>query len=124
MRIIISNQSELPIYAQIREQLKEQILNGQIKEGTILPSIRSLAKDVGVSVITTTRAYSDLEKEGFIATMQGKGSVVLSSDNKMLKEQFVIRIEQGLETAVESAKQIKMSKKEVFEIINAIWKED
>ena len=86
MKIIISNQSELPIYAQIREQIKEQILNGQIKEGEILPSIRSLAKDVGVSVITTTRAYNDLEKEGFIATMQGKGSVVLSSNNKILKE--------------------------------------
>ena len=90
MKIIISNQSELPIYAQIREQIKEQILNGQIKEGEILPSIRSLAKDVGVSVITTTRAYNDLEKEGFIATMQGKGSVVLSSNNKILKEQFII----------------------------------
>ena len=87
MKIIISNQSELPIYAQIREQIKEQILNGQIKEGEILPSVRSLAKDVGVSVITTTRAYNDLEKEGFIATMQGKGSVVLSSNNKILKEQ-------------------------------------
>ena len=59
LKIIISNQSELPIYAQIREQIKEQILNGQIKEGEILPSIRSLAKDVGVSVITTTRAYND-----------------------------------------------------------------
>ena len=90
MKIIISNQSELPIYAQIREQIKEQILNGQIKEGEILPSIRSLAKDVGVSVITTTRAYNDLEKEGFIATMQGKGSVVLSSNNKILKEQFIM----------------------------------
>ena len=91
MKIIISNQSELPIYAQIREQIKEQILNGQIKEGEILPSIRSLAKDVGVSVITTTRAYNDLEKEGFIATMQGKGSVVLSSNNKILKEQFIMK---------------------------------
>lgn len=94
MKIIISNQSELPIYAQIREQIKEQILNGQIKEGEILPSIRSLAKDVGVSVITTTRAYNDLEKEGFIATMQGKGSVVLSSNNKILKEQFIMRVEE------------------------------
>ena len=112
MKIIISNQSELPIYAQIREQIKEQILNGQIKEGEILPSIRSLAKDVGVSVITTTRAYNDLEKEGFIATMQGKGSVVLSSNNKILKEQFIMRIEEGIETAVESAKQIGMTKDE------------
>lgn len=118
MKIIISNQSELPIYAQIREQIKEQILNGQIKEGEILPSIRSLAKDVGVSVITTTRAYNDLEKEGFIATMQGKGSVVLSSNNKILKEQFIMRIEEGIETAVESAKQIGMTKDEIIAIVD------
>ncbi|MDD2972600.1 MAG: GntR family transcriptional regulator, partial [Lachnospiraceae bacterium] len=73
MKIIISNQSELPIYAQIREQIKEQILNGQIDAGTILPSIRKLAKETGVSVITTTRAYNDLEEQGFIASMQGRG---------------------------------------------------
>ena len=123
LKIIISNQSELPIYAQIREQIKEQILNGQISEGTVLPSIRSLAKDVGVSVITTTRAYNDLEKEGFIATMQGKGSVVLSTDNNMLKEQFLIRIEQSIETAVESAKQVGMTKDEVKQIVDSFWNE-
>ena len=120
MKIIISNQSELPIYAQIREQIKEQILNGQIKEGEILPSIRSLAKDVGVSVITTTRAYNDLEKEGFIATMQGKGSVVLSSNNKILKEQFIMRIEEG----IESAKQIGMTKDEIIAIVDSVWQQD
>ena len=108
MKIIISNQSELPIYAQIREQIKEQILNGQIKEGEILPSIRSLA-------------YNDLEKEGFIATMQGKGSVVLSSNNKILKEQFIMRIEEGIETAVESAKQIGMTKDEIIAIVDSVW---
>lgn len=124
LKIIISNQSELPIYAQIREQIKEQILNGQIKEGEILPSIRSLAKDVGVSVITTTRAYNDLEKEGFIATMQGKGSVVLSSNNKILKEQFIMRIEEGIETAVESAKQIGMTKDEIIAIVDSVWQQD
>ena len=124
MKIIISNQSELPIYAQIREQIKEQILNGQIKEGEILPSIRSLAKDVGVSVITTTRAYNDLEKEGFIAPMQGKGSVVLSSNNKILKEQFIMRIEEGIETAVESAKQIGMTKDEIIAIVDSVWQQD
>lgn len=123
LKIIISNQSELPIYAQIREQIKEQILNGQISEGTVLPSIRSLAKDVGVSVITTTRAYNDLEKEGFIATMQGKGSVVLSTDNNMLKEQFLIRIEQSIERAVESAKQVGMTKDEVKQIVDSFWNE-
>ena len=113
MKIIISNQSELPIYAQIREQLKEQILNGQISEGETLPSIRQLAKEVGVSVITTTRAYSELEAEGFIATMQGKGSVVLPTDNNLLREQYLLRIEEGLSTAIETAKAMGMSMEEL-----------
>lgn len=116
MKIIISNQSELPIYAQIREQLKEQILNGQIPEGSTLPSIRQLAKEVGVSVITTTRAYSDLEAEGFIASMQGKGSVVLPIDNSLLKEQSLMRIEEGLTTAIETARTMGMSEGELLEI--------
>ena len=116
MKIIISNQSELPIYAQIREQLKEQILNGQIPEGSTLPSIRQLAKEVGVSVITTTRAYSDLEAEGFIATMQGRGSVVLSKDNNLLKEQYLLRIEEGLMTAIETARVMGLPDQELSEI--------
>lgn len=123
MKIIISNQSELPIYAQIREQIKEQILNGEIEEGYVLPSIRSLAKDVGVSVITTTRAYNDLEQEGFVATMQGKGSVVLSKNNKIVREQYLVRIEQGIETAVQTAKRIGMTKAEVKNIVDSIWKD-
>lgn len=113
MNIIISNQSELPIYAQIREQLKEQILNGRIPEGTTLPSIRQLAKEVGVSVITTTRAYSELEAEGFIATMQGKGSVVLSTDNSLLREKYLVRIEEELSTAIETAKAMGMPMEEL-----------
>ena len=118
MRIIISNQSELPIYAQIKEQLKEQILNGQIPEGTTLPSIRQLAKEIGVSVITTTRAYSDLEAEGFIATMQGKGSVVLSKDNSMVREQYLLRIEEGLTTAIETARVMGLPNEELTEIFH------
>lgn len=116
MKIIISNQSELPIYAQIKEQIKEQILNGQIPEGSQLPSIRQLAKEVGVSVITTTRAYSDLEAEGFIASMQGRGSVVLSKDNSLLKEQCLLRIEEGLSTAIGTAKTIGMSEEELMAV--------
>lgn len=118
MKIIISNQSELPIYAQIKEQLKEQILNGQIPEGSTLPSIRQLAKEVGVSVITTTRAYSDLESEGFIATMQGRGSVVLSKDNNLLKEQYLLRIEEGLTTAIETARVMGLPEEELREIFH------
>ena len=116
MNIIISNQSELPIYAQIREQIKEQILNGQIEEGSALPSIRQLAKEVGVSVITTTRAYSDLEEEGFISSVQGKGSIVRSKDNAFLKERYLVRIEEGLETAIRTAKSAGLSKDELVDI--------
>lgn len=123
MKIIISNQSELPIYAQIKEQIKEQILNGQIEEGSALPSIRNLAKEIGVSVITTTRAYNDLESEGFIVSRQGKGSVVLSKNNKLLKEQYLVRIEQGIETAVDTAKKVGMSKDEVKKIVDSFWNE-
>lgn len=118
MNIIISNRSELPIYAQIREQIKEQILNGKIPEGETLPSIRQLAKEVGVSVITTTRAYNELEAEGFIATMQGKGSVVLPTDNNLLREQYLLRIEEGLSTAIETARTIGLSKEELTDIFN------
>ena len=121
MKILISNQSEIPIYAQIREQIKEQILNGQIPEGTVLPSIRKLAKEVGVSVITTTRAYNELEQEGFIASMQGRGSVVLSKENDFLKEQYYLRIEEGIQTAVETAKRIGMSKEELEGILSDSW---
>lgn len=118
MKVIISNQSQLPIYAQIREQIKEQILSGQIPEGSALPSIRQLAKETGVSVITTTRAYSELEAEGFIATMQGKGSVVLPTDNNLLREQYLLRIEEGLSTAIELAKMMGMPREELMDIFN------
>ena len=123
MKILISNQSELPIYAQIKEQIKEQILNGQIEEGTELPSIRKLAKELGVSVITTTRAYNDLEEEGFITSMQGKGSMVLSKENEFLKEKYLLRIEEGMGTAVETAKRIGMKEDELVNLLHKLWKE-
>lgn len=116
MKILISNQSELPIYAQIREQIKEQIINGQIAEGTVLPSIRQLAREVGVSVITTTRAYNDLEEEGYIASVQGKGSIVLSKDNDFLREQILMRIEEGLETAIRTAQSAGITREELLDI--------
>jgi len=123
MKILISNQSELPIYAQIKEQIKEQILNGQIQEGTELPSIRKLAKELGVSVITTTRAYNDLEEEGFITSMQGKGSMVLSKENELLKEKYLLRIEDGMEIAVETAKRIGMKEEELVDLLHKLWEE-
>lgn len=123
MKILISNQSELPIYAQIREQLKEQILNGQIPEGTVLPSIRKLAKELCCSVITTTRAYSDLEAEGFIASAQGRGSIVLSQDNALLQEQALLRIREGLTTAIQTAKAIRLKKEELLSLAENLWEQ-
>lgn len=124
MKIVVSNQSELPIYVQIKEQIKEQIMNGTIPEGENLPSIRQLAKELGISVITTTRAYSDLEKEGFIAARQGKGSVVLPRDNEMVKEQYLKRIEQSFETAIENARYAQISSRELIHILETLLEEE
>ena len=122
MKIILSNQSELPIYAQIAQQIREQILSGEIQEGEVLPSIRKLAKELRVSVITTTRAYSELEQEGFIASVQGKGSIVQPRNNELLREQYICRIEEGLETAVQTARLLQMEKEEVHSMLDEIWK--
>ena len=118
---MISNRSEQPIYAQIELQIKEQILSGELAEGETLPSIRKLAKEIGVSVITTTRAYSDLEKEGYIATVQGKGSVVLSRDNDLLREQYYKRIEEGLTLAIDTAQKLDMEKGELITMLDTLW---
>ena len=120
MKVIISNQSELPIYAQIKEQIKEQILNGQISEGSTLPSIRSLAKELSVSGITTSRAYNDLEAEGFIASAQGRGSIVLSQNNELLREQYLKRIEEGL-TAIQTSRIIRLKREELLQMAETLW---
>ena len=123
MRIVISNQSELPIYAQIKEQIKEQILNWLINEGTVLPSIRQLAKELGVCVFTTTRAYNELESEGFISSVQGKGSIVRKRDNSMIREQYLKKIEQGLESAIATAELIHMPEEDLRNMFEILMKE-
>ena len=124
MKVIVSNQSELPIYVQIKEQIKEQIMNGTIPEGETLPSIRQLAKNLGISVITKTRAYSELEQEWFVAARQGKGSVVLPRDNEMVREQYLKRIEQAFETAIENARYAQIQKEELVGILEALLHEE
>ena len=86
MHIVISNSSDLPIYAQIKDQVKEQILSGELIEDEMLPSLRQLAKDLKISVLTTTRAYNELEQEGFITSRQGKGFFVMSSGSDLIRE--------------------------------------
>ncbi|MBB6732070.1 GntR family transcriptional regulator [Cohnella zeiphila] len=104
MHIVIVNQSGKPIYEQIKSQIKEMILTGELKEGESLPSIRQLAKDLRISVITTSRAYSELEQEGFIATMQGKGCFVMTQNSEMMREQYLRRVEEHLSEAVRDAR--------------------
>ena len=123
MRILLSNKSDLPIYEQIKAQIKEQILSGIIPENEFLPSIRQLAKDLGISVITTTRAYSDLESEGFIATVRGKGSYVLPKDNEMIKEQYLKEIEDALMIAFEKSKLANISNDELMLILRNLIEE-
>ena len=117
MKIILSNQSEFPIYRQIFDQIVEQIQSGDIPEGTTLPSIRGLAKELGISVITTTRAYNELEGEGYIVSRQGKGSIVLGKNNSVVKSQYRRRMEESLELLSENARYLEMSEEEIVKCV-------
>lgn len=119
MNIILSNQSEFPIYRQICNQVEEQIQSGAIPEGTILPSIRGLAKQLGISVITTTRAYNELESEGYIVSRQGKGSIVLSRNNAVVQAQYERRMEEAVEIVIENARYLEMSDEKILEFVEA-----
>lgn len=123
MKIIISNKSGIPIYEQIKIQIKEQIMCGELVENEFLPSIRQLAKNLGISVITTSRAYSDLEGEGFIATMPGKGSFILPTDQEMIKEQYLKRIEEAFASALENGKLANITNEELVIILENLMKE-
>lgn len=117
MKIIIKNKSELPIYEQIEQQMKTQILEGAIKEDEQLPSIRQLAKDLKISVITTTRVYNDLSDEGFIISVAGKGYFVAPRNNDLLKERMLCEMEEGLEKAVENGRNAGLSDDEIIEAL-------
>ncbi len=124
MKIIIINTSGKPIYEQIKEQIKTAILSDELCEGDTLPSIRQLARDLKISVITTTRAYTDLEQEGFITTLQGKGSFVLPKNSELMREQLLRKIEDGFLTAVNTGRIAKLSQKELIQIFEFIMEEN
>lgn len=124
MKIVISNSSGIPIYEQIKEQIKAAILSGDLKEGEVLPSIRLLARDLKISVITTTRAYTDLEQEGFVSNVQGKGCYVLPTNNELVREQLLCKIEEGFLEAVQAAKIAKINRDELEAIWNDICREE
>lgn len=121
MDLMISNSSNKPIYEQIANQIKGKIMNGDLAPGEILPSMRLLAKELRISVITTKRAYTDLEKEGFIEIVAGKGSFVASQSTSLIREEQLRQIEEYLFKAIDLAKTGDIMKKEIFEIINILY---
>lgn len=121
MNIIISNTSDLPIYMQIVNHIKENILNGTLEEGKALPSIRALAKDLGISFITTKRAYEELEKLGLINTVPGKGCYVSSFNKELVYEAKIREIEEKLEESINLSKMMGLSKSELIEILESLY---
>ncbi len=120
MDVIVSNASDRPIYEQIYMQLKGAILRGELREGDALPSIRALAKDLRISVITTKRAFDDLERDGFIYSVQGKGSFVAAKNSELLREENLKQIEQKLSEALMLARQGGISDQELIEMLQVI----
>lgn len=123
MNILISSDSPIKLYEQIENQIKNQILNGELKSGEMLPSIRMLAKELKVSIITTKRAYEELEKEGFIETVVGKGTFVSGANSERLKEAAMAEMESRLEEVIIQAKSLGLSLDECIEIFKDIYEE-
>ena len=123
MDIIISNASNAPIYEQIVRQIKGVILAGELAEGEALPSIRLLARDLRISVITTKRAYEELERDGFITTVPGQGCFVASQNRETRREAVLCRIEEHLTQAVEEARSGAVDLDELTEILVTLYKD-
>ena len=120
---IIQN-SDIPIYQQIAAAFQEEILTGKLKQGEFLPSIRGLAKDLRVSVITTMKAYEELERQGLVTAMQGKGYYVNAGDSEMLREQHIRKMEEHLQNAITAAKIAGVSKDELLTTLQFLLEED
>lgn len=124
MNIFISNMSQDPIYLQITTQIKNLIFRGDLNEGDVLPSIRSLAKELQISVITTKRAYEELEKDGFIETVTGKGSYVAPHNKELLKEKRLKIIEEKLIETIHEAKALKLNSEQLSEMLKRLYEEE
>ena len=120
MDIIISNSSNDPIYLQIVKQIKAMIMSGELKAGDPLPSMRNMAMQMRISLITTKRAYEELERDGFIESYTGKGSFVKAQNQELLREENLKQIEELLKTALDKAKQAGVSVDELVELIKAL----
>ena len=124
MELFIDNKSGAPIYEQICEQVRAQIVSGALKEDEPLPSIRALAKDLRISVITTKRAYEELEREGFIVSFTGKGSFVAGADAELVREEHLRRLEEHLRQAVALSRQCGLDLEGLSAILTMLYKEE
>ncbi|MCO8194752.1 GntR family transcriptional regulator [Anaerofustis sp. NSJ-163] len=120
MKLIISNMSGIPIYEQIKQQVKAAILSGELQAEETLPSLRTLAKDLKISVLTVTKAYTELEQEGFVKNVQGKGCFVLGSGSELMKEQLICKVENSLTEAIKAAKIANLSNKELHHLLDVL----
>lgn len=124
MNLIISNSSEIPIYEQLKYQIKSQIRDNTLNENDMLPSIRSLAKDIRISVMTVKKAYDELEKEGYIKTIHGKGSFVCSKDLTSNKQEALSTIENNIKNIVSMSKKNNILKEDIIHLVNYLYEEE
>jgi GntR family transcriptional regulator len=120
VRVVLSNSAGVPLYQQIKEQVAAAILSGEVAEGSALPSVRAIARDLRISIITTTRAYAELAAEGFIATVPGKGAYVLPLDSGLVREQLLRQVEDGLQTALDAALRAGLDREDLIQILDGL----
>ena len=120
MKLIISNVSGVPIYEQIKQQIKSAILSGELQEEEALPSLRTLAKELKISVLTVTRAYTELEQEGFVKNVQGRGCFVMGRGTELIREQLIRKVEAGLTEAISAAEMANLSAQELHHLLDIL----
>lgn len=124
MNIHISNSSGVPIYEQLGAQIKEAVLSGELKEGDMLPSMRLIAKELRISVITTKRAYEELERDGYIYSLVGKGSFVAGKNLELVREEYLRRIEGHMQEICTLAKSCELKEEELMQMLRLIYEGD
>ena len=124
MKIIIKNGSAVPIYEQIKNAIREEILKGSLKSGEKLPSVRNLARELSISILTVKKAYDELESEGFIESRQGLGTFVGKEDPNLRLEEKQKKLEKSLLSAIRISKDIKMEKKDLRELLDYLYEGD
>jgi GntR family transcriptional regulator len=120
MRVVVSNRAGVPLYQQVKEQIGAAILSGELAEDSVLPSVRALARDLKISIITTSRAYAELAAEGFIATVPGKGAYVLPLDTALARERLLRQVEDGLQAALDAARRAGLDREELVQMLDGL----